>query len=125
MGSPPMSFAPLTASGDGRSLTMPSGVVLPARAGLSAGKAYDAGFRPEHVKLGADAFAGAVNTTARVEILEPLGAETLALLSIGGAMLTGRFPPQAGVRTGDEVTVSLGAAEMHLFDTETGRALAA
>lgn len=125
MGSPPMSFARLTTSADGRSLAMPSGISLPARAGLTAGKSYDAGFRPEHVRLGPDMFAGAVNTKARVEILEPLGAETLALLSIGGATLTGRFPPQAGVKSGDEVTVSLGAAEMQLFDIDTGRALAA
>jgi ABC-type sugar transport system ATPase subunit len=130
MGSPPMSFARLTASADGKTLAMPSGTVLPARGGLVMGglsgdKSYDAGFRPEHVKLGADALPGGVNTTARVEILEPLGAETLALLTVGGAVLTGRFPPQAGVKSGDEVTVSLGAADMHLFDIETGRALVA
>ena len=125
MGSPPMSFARLTASADARMLAMPSGLALPARAGLRPGARYDAGFRPEHVKLGPDALPGGVNAKARVEILEPLGAETLALLSIGGATLTGRFPPQSGVKPGDEVTVSLGASDMHLFDTETGGALAA
>ncbi len=125
MGSPPMSFARVTASADGRMLAMPDGTALPAPAALKGGGAYDAGFRPEHVKLGADQVPRGANAKARVEILEPLGAETLALLSIGGASLTGRFPPQAGVRPGEEVTVSLGAGDMHLFDTETGKALAA
>ncbi len=125
MGSPPMSFSRVTAGTDGHSVTMPGGIMLPARAGLVPGRSYDAGFRPEHVRLGAGSLPNSIDARARVDILEPLGAETLALLSVGGSTLTGRFPPQAGVRSGDDVTVSLGAAEMHLFDTETGKALAA
>ena len=125
MGSPPMSFARVTASGDGRSLALPDGSAMAAPAGLPAGKAYDAGFRPEHIRLGDAGGAGHQPMKARVEILEPLGAETLALLTVGGATLTGRFPPQAGVKPGDEVTVSLAVNAIQLFEAESGRALAA
>ena len=69
-------------------------------------------------ELSSDAYEGRAPGTVGEE-------KTLALLTVGGAVLTGRFPPQAGVKSGDEVTVSLGAAHMHLFDTETGRALVA
>ncbi len=123
MGSPPMSFAVVTASGDARTLAMPDGSALPAPGGLTAGATYHAGFRPEHVRLGAG--AAGVPVKAKVEILEPLGAETLALLKVGGATLTGRFPPQAGVSPGEEVTVALSVADMQLFEADTGRAIAA
>lgn len=125
MGSPPMSFARVTASGDGRTLAMPDGSAMAAPVGLSAGKAYDAGFRPEHIRLGDAGGGGHQPMKARVEILEPLGAETLALLTVGGATLTGRFPPQAGVKPGDEVTVSLAVNAIQLFEADSGRALAA
>jgi ABC-type sugar transport system ATPase subunit len=125
MGSPPMSFARVTASGDGRTLAMPDGSAMAAPVGLSAGKAYDAGFRPEHIRLGDAGGGGHQPMKARVEILEPLGAETLALLTVGGATLTGRFPQQAGVKPGDEVTVSLAVNAIQLFEADSGRALAA
>jgi ABC-type sugar transport system ATPase subunit len=125
MGSPPMNFAKGVVSADARELTLNDGVTIPAPKGVSAGQLIEAGFRPEHVKLGAHAGPGAVTAPARVEILEPLGAETLALLSVGGASLTGRFPPAAGVKPGDDITVTLSTAEMKLFDAGTGQALAA
>jgi ABC-type sugar transport system ATPase subunit len=125
MGSPPMNFARATVSDDGKALLLPGGVALPAPGGASAGQAIEAGFRPEHVRLGANPGPGAVTAQATVQILEPLGAETLALLSLGGANLTGRFPPAAGVKPGDDITVTLSTAEMKLFDANTGQALAA
>jgi ABC-type sugar transport system ATPase subunit len=125
MGSPPMSFARVTVGADGRTLTMPDGGTLPAPGTFAAGRKLEAGFRPEHVRLGDQTGVGMAAHKARVQILEPLGAETLALLHVGGASLTGRFPPEAGVKPGDEVTVTLAVADMKLFDTETGEAVAA
>jgi multiple sugar transport system ATP-binding protein len=122
MGSPPMGFAKAVVRADGRSLALPDGLVLPCAHALQAGAACEAGFRPEHVRLG---ISGAVTTKARVEILEPLGAETLALLTIGGSSMTGRFPPQSGVKPGDDVTVTLDTACMHVFDAQSGQVLAA
>jgi ABC-type sugar transport system ATPase subunit len=129
MGSPPMSFARVTVSADGSRLDMAGGLALPAPKGLVPGSVLDAGFRPEHVRLGATGEPGHAAVPGTVQILEPLGAETLALVQVGGpaggANLTGRFPPQAGVKPGETVTVSLAVPEMHLFESETGRALAA
>ncbi len=125
MGSPPMSFARVTVSADASRLDMADGLALPAPKGLVPGSKLDAGFRPEHVRLGAASEPGHASVPATVQILEPLGAETLALVQVGGANLTGRFPPQAGVRPGQAITVSLAMPDMHLFEAESGRALAA
>jgi multiple sugar transport system ATP-binding protein len=122
MGSPPMSFAKGAVAADGMSFTMPDGTLLPCTKKLVAGTFCEAGFRPEFVHLGT---SGPVTAQARVEILEPLGAETLALIKVGGATLTGRFPPQAGVKPGDTVTVTLDTHRMQIFDTQTGHVLAA
>jgi ABC-type sugar transport system ATPase subunit len=127
MGSPPMSFAKATLSGDGRSMTLPDGTSVPTPAALTgyAGRTIEAGLRPEHVRLGAPREAGEVQLSGRVEILEPLGAETLALIQVGGANLTGRFPPDVALRPGETVPVSVAASQIRLFDPETGAALAA
>ncbi len=125
MGSPPMNFAQATVSADGRALVLGDGLTLPAAAGTTAGQTVEAGFRPEHVRFGSQPGPGAVTAKAKVQILEPLGAETLALLAVGGSNLTGRFPPNAGVKPGDEVTVTLSTADMKLFDAKTGQSLAA
>jgi ABC-type sugar transport system ATPase subunit len=122
MGSPPMSFAKATVENDGRSLAIGEGITLPAPCPLTPGTACEAGFRPEHVRLGDQ---GPVTVPARVEILEPLGAETLALLRVGAAAMTGRFPPDARVKPGDAVSVSLDVAAMQVFDLENGRVLTA
>jgi multiple sugar transport system ATP-binding protein len=122
MGSPPMNFAKGVVAADGRSIRITDGLSLPTKSPMPAGAACEAGFRPEHVKLGA---SGAVTAKAHVEILEPLGAETLALLRVGGSTLTGRFPPQAGVKAGDDITITLETQHMQLFDAKTGQVLAA
>jgi multiple sugar transport system ATP-binding protein len=125
MGSPPMNFAKATVSGDAKTLLLRDGVTIPAPPGVNAGQDIEAGFRPEHVQLGEKAGRGAVTASAMVQILEPLGAETLALLSVGGSNLTGRFPPTAGVKPGDTVKVTLSTADMKLFDAKTGLPVAA
>jgi ABC-type sugar transport system ATPase subunit len=125
MGSPPMNFAKGAVTADGAALQLADGTLIPAPRGIAAGRKVEAGFRPEHVRLGGQPGPGVVCVPAKVQILEPLGAETLALISAGGANLTGRFPPETGVKPGDDITVTLSTAGMKLFDAETGQALAA
>jgi multiple sugar transport system ATP-binding protein len=127
MGSPPMSFMRTTLSSDGRNLTLPDGTSVPTPAALAgyAGRTVEAGLRPEHLRLGAPRETGEVQLSGRVEILEPLGAETLALINVGGANLTGRFPPDVALKPGENVPVALAAHQFRLFDPETGAALAA
>jgi multiple sugar transport system ATP-binding protein len=131
MGSPPMSVVPATVASDGSRIELSDGTSLPvpesqrARARSAHGRPIELGLRPEHVRPGEAREPGEVALDASVEVIEPLGSETLTWLTIGGKSMTGRFPPEQGVRPGETVRVSLAMSRMHLFDTETGAAIAA
>jgi ABC-type sugar transport system ATPase subunit len=127
MGSPPMNFVTAQVEPDGAALLWPGGprLAVPehrqAEARAFAGRPVALGLRPEHVVAG----SGDAAVEAKVELIEPLGSETLALLKIGEANVTGRFSPDAGIKAGDVVRVTLVLDKMRLFDAERGVALAA
>ncbi len=127
MGSPPMNFIKATINPDGRSMVWPGGPslavpsVLHSQSQRLAGREASIGLRPEHVVPG----DGADTFEAKVELVEPLGSETLAMLRIGEASVTGRFPPDMKVKPGDMVKVSLALNRMRFFDPDTGLTLAA
>ncbi len=64
-----------------------------------------------------------ITMSARVEIVEPLGAEALVYTDFGGTELVatadGRVPPEMGTT----VTLGAEAIDLHLFDLQSGRAL--
>jgi multiple sugar transport system ATP-binding protein len=60
----------------------------------------------------------------RVEAVEPLGAETLLVLSFEDEELIARIGRDTGLRGGDRVAIALDAGAIHLFDPKTGAALA-
>ena len=128
MGSPPMNFLPGKVRADGHFIDLGVDVALPvpvALAGVAAaraGKDIVIGLRPEHVTLSSqDNEATAI--PAEIELLEPLGSETLALLRLGGLTLTGRFSPDAGLKVGDRPRLALSLAHLSLFEPESGAKL--
>ena len=131
MGSPPMSVVPATVSSDGSRIDLADGTSLPvpqahrAAARAAYGRPIELGLRPEHVRPGEAREPDDIAIDANVEVVEPLGSETLTWLAIGGKSMTGRFPPELGARPGERVRVTLSMARMHLFDTETGATIAA
>ena len=60
-------------------------------------------------------------------LVEPLGSDTLGLIRLGSGAdageMTGRFSPEAGLKVGQALTVSLALSRFHLFDPETGVAV--
>jgi multiple sugar transport system ATP-binding protein len=62
----------------------------------------------------------------RLIAVEPLGAETLLMLSLAGSNeeLIARIGRDTTLRSGDQTTVVLDTAALHLFDPETTRAIA-
>jgi ABC-type sugar transport system ATPase subunit len=65
-----------------------------------------------------------VGLPVRVEAVEPLGAETLLVLSFESAELIARIGRDTGLRGGDRVAIALDVGAIHLFDPATGDALA-
>ena len=71
------------------------------------------GVRPEHVSLCAvEQGAG----DAAVRVVEPLGAETLVHLDVGGQTLVAKLPGMVELHVGDRVGVNLDRRRLHLFD---------
>jgi multiple sugar transport system ATP-binding protein len=126
-GSPPMNFARCQIDADGTGLVLDGGARLDMpvaqRAIVAAykGKAMQFGIRPEHIVL-SDAKAP-FTLPADILLTEPLGSDTLALLRIGNVEVTGRFPPDAGLKTGAKTTVQFAMNKFHLFDLDTGLAV--
>ena len=75
------------------------------------------GVRPEHLGL---RHAGTVDKrmglAAEVEVVEPLGAETLVYCRAGGHRAVARVHPDMTVGRGDNVTLIPEPAHMHFFD---------
>ena len=93
---------------------------LAARAATAATLKF--GVRPENIAL-APVTADDQAVPAEVQLLEPLGAETLVTLRIGRADMVARCPASFRDKPGTAVTVYLRAPQLHLFDAASGMAL--
>ncbi len=123
IGMPPMNFLPCEWSGD--ALTVPGAGTTGVRAGdfrsPPASKPI-MGIRPEHLRLeraaddGAKGTAGTVGLAAEVEVVEPLGAETLVYCRAGTHRAVARIHPDTSVGRGDKVTLIPEPAHLHFFD---------
>jgi multiple sugar transport system ATP-binding protein len=80
------------------------------------------GLRPE--ALGADDGQGGPVLEAPVEVVEPLGSDTLVLVSVAGHELIARLPPNVPVAVGERIRLQPDLARLHLFDRASGRSLA-
>ena len=81
------------------------------------------GVRPEHLfRYDANLKAqkpGLAVVTAPVEVVEPTGAETHAVLKLGEQEIVGRFDPDGAPRLGELLPLGIDMAHACLFDPET------
>jgi ABC-type sugar transport system ATPase subunit len=125
IGSPTMNLVTVDIL-DGGAIRFPGGGTLEApdaaraRFAALAGRRAMLGLRPEHIGP-----AGGEGVAAQGEVLivEPLGSDTLALIRIGEAEITGRFPPDTPLSPGKVLPLALRLERAHLFDPKTGRAM--
>jgi ABC-type sugar transport system ATPase subunit len=126
IGSPAMSFARMQASREGDSLTLSRGelsLTLPAVAGGLPSEVI-AGIRPEHCHLWRDGQGLVGPIAGRTEFVELLGRETLIGVEAADDLhFTVLAEPDAATKPGDEVRFGVEPGRLHLFDTETERAL--
>jgi multiple sugar transport system ATP-binding protein len=85
------------------------------------------GIRPEDLYESTSANAAGARLqpiSTRINAVEPLGAETLLLLSVGtGEELIARIGRETELRPGQSTALMLDAAAIHLFDPETTNAI--
>jgi ABC-type sugar transport system ATPase subunit len=126
VGSPAMNFFPCELDGKGGTPRVAGkgfDVEVPAHLRVNAGekgRKLTLGIRPEHLH---EAPAGQGLLHGLVDVLEPLGAEVLALGHIEGQPFTASLSPDTRVKVGDTVPLTVGPEEIHLFDRESGRTL--
>jgi sn-glycerol 3-phosphate transport system ATP-binding protein len=125
IGSPAMNFLPGRVAADGAAVELPGGETLAVgRTPAEPGRPVTIGIRPEHLVLAPDAPPGrALHLTA--DLVEALGADTLVHGRLGAdAALLARLPGGVTTRAGDRLTLAVAPDAVHLFDPDTGKALA-
>jgi multiple sugar transport system ATP-binding protein len=84
------------------------------------------GVRPEDVEIATDASgASVVVLPATIEVVEPLGADTLVFASMVGHPMSLRVRPDVRPQRGMSVQLRFDLERAHLFDAVTGKRLAA
>jgi len=124
IGSPPMNL--FAAELRGGQVTVAGAPVFGAARTETPGAAQDgpvmAGLRPEALALVTADAPGAV--PARLDVVEPLGAETLALWSVRGlGEVWVRHGAHAGLRPGMRAGLGAAPGALHLFDAASGAAI--
>ena len=88
---------------------------------LDSGDDVILGLRPEDLGWArGGAGEGQVALRAQVEVVEPLGSETLVTVAVGEQRLIARFPPRTGISPGENVDLAFDPAHVHLFDPDSG-----
>jgi multiple sugar transport system ATP-binding protein len=77
------------------------------------------GLRPEHIVTGDNLASAAIRTKVKVELIEPMGSDTLIYTTLAGTFIHVRMDGQARVRVGDEVEIGFQPDRASLFDPET------
>ncbi|KXG84884.1 ABC transporter ATP-binding protein [Agrobacterium bohemicum] len=124
VGSPAMNFAKAKTAGG--NLVFSNGDYLPisalqasGHAGAVEGREFVVGIRPEHFS----ADVSQVSLTCKVQVVEPLGSDTLVHFAIGNEILTARMPPETQIKAGETLKIGVDPGKIHLFDVETERAV--
>uniref|UniRef100_A0A832H1V9 ABC transporter ATP-binding protein n=1 Tax=Oscillatoriales cyanobacterium SpSt-402 TaxID=2282168 RepID=A0A832H1V9_9CYAN len=131
IGSPPMNFlpvqfkAPLLITHDPFRLTLPA--MWESVLQSYDGRKLTLGIRPEHLSVGVPA---PKNLQVKVELVEALGSETYLSVRLVGSpmtrpvMLQARIEPDRPVSIGEEIWLAIAQDKIHLFDPDSGLAIA-
>jgi multiple sugar transport system ATP-binding protein len=134
MGSPSMNFLPAQLVDDGGRTAVVinagggAGSKLPLVNGAAErapGRDVILGIRPEHLfRYDAELKArkpGLASLDAAVEVVEPTGAETMAVLRIGETEVIGRFDSDGAPHTGEQLKLGIDMSHACLFEPDTQR----
>ncbi len=129
IGSPAMNFLPVRILDEqGLKVQLPSGqklAVPPQRAnryGPYVGREMTLGIRPEHLTETHDVEKpGVGRIDAPVDVVEPMGMETMVHFQFAGAAVTARVAPETVARPGEILPLAADMNQMHLIEPDSGR----
>lgn len=109
----------------GRKIELPFGEVDAPSADLSHGDAVTFGIRPHDIHLGEGA-GDRLTLKANIHLTEPLGDVTIFDVSVKNSALKMVLREEVAVNyaTGQDIDISLGVADAHIFMKETGTRIA-
>jgi multiple sugar transport system ATP-binding protein len=132
IGSPAMNFVPckLEQAGDALNVRLSDTIAfaVPAdrvqRYRAAVGKDLTFGMRPEHLtEAQTNGSKNLATFDASIEVVEPMGNETMVFFAINGAEVCGRTDPNAGAKVGASLQMAAHLDHMHLIDDASGRVL--
>ncbi|MCA0319771.1 MAG: sn-glycerol-3-phosphate ABC transporter ATP-binding protein UgpC [Proteobacteria bacterium] len=128
IGSPAMNFIPvqLEQASGGLTMRLSDTIAMPVPAART--ERYKAhvgqsglvlGVRPEHI-TDAQSASGAniVPFDIRLDVIEPMGNETLVYFTLSGETMCGRVSPEAGAADGEPLKLAANLNHMHLIDAK-------
>ena len=77
------------------------------------------GIRPEHVLTGALVDSAPLQYTAQIDLVEPMGSDTLVYARLGKHILRVRMDGQARVKPGEDLRVGIDPSRASLFDKKS------
>jgi multiple sugar transport system ATP-binding protein len=123
IGSPAMNFIPCEVAAGGGAIRFNENLQLPVppdrteRYKGCAGRPMIFGIRPEHLtEKKAHTHAAMTDFQARVDVLEPMGMDTMVFVNINGEDICARSAPKAVTPVGQEMAFSIDMSRMHLID---------
>jgi multiple sugar transport system ATP-binding protein len=122
IGSPTMNFFDGTINGDSfklGDLSVPLGNYAYSSA-PAAGTPGVLGIRPEHVVVGEDARRMPFSTEATVEIVEPMGSDTVGWTKLGGQAMTFRCSSDVPLTVGQSLLIGFDPGRGSVFDAKSG-----
>jgi multiple sugar transport system ATP-binding protein len=132
IGSPAMNFIPcmLEHTASGMRVRVSDQIALPVPAAKAARYANASsrnlilGLRPEHITETRGNGAGEPSRfTVTLDVVEPMGMETMVFFSVHGTEVCGRVEPTHAGNAGEKMTLQANMDHMHLVDTDTGAVL--
>jgi multiple sugar transport system ATP-binding protein len=130
IGSPAMNFLPVRLTNSGGALTMrlAAGPTLPVPESRTARYApyterdMTLGIRPEHFADHVEPLRpGFARLDAPVDVVEPMGSETLVHFALGETQMTARIGPDTPAKAGERLPLAVDLNQMHLIDNESAR----
>jgi len=132
IGSPAMNFIPcrIEQAGDGLNARLSDTIAfaVPAervqRYRPAVGKETTFGIRPEHLtEAKTNGSKNLATFDAGIEVVEPMGNETMVFFSIAGTEVCARTDPNAGAKVGASMKMAAHLDHMHLIDNASGKVL--
>jgi multiple sugar transport system ATP-binding protein len=125
VGSPTMNFLTGRIAGSDGPVFESEGVKMPLSGyawlnGSAPNKDVEIGIRPEHIVLSG---SGGVRHEAEVELVEPMGPETILWCRLAGHPLSVRVEGESTIKAGARLQVAFPVDRVNVFDAQSGERL--